>query len=154
MTGSFLIKQTYDKKVVDLKGNQFAKLIQSASAFICAAGFETRAEQVPLAAKVARNPIVVAFANGPTENDKAFEKFAKKFEKIPGYDVCQLDLAQVEKFESSFESSLRQLRNFEGARLVIDISGLPNFAICITVMKVRQVFPTAILTLLYTEAEE
>ena len=139
---------------MDLEGDQFAKLIQSASAFICAAGFERRAEQVPLAARVTRNPIVVAFANGPIENDVTFKRFAKKFENISGFDVCQLDLAQVEKFEANFENSLRQLRNFEGGRLVLDISGLPNFAICITVMKVRHVFPTANLTLLYTEAEE
>lgn len=154
MTENFSTKQAYDKKVVGLKGDQFAALVQSAGAFICAAGFEARAEQVPMAAKVTRNPIVVAFANGPTENDEVFEKLANKFEKVPGYDVCQLDLSQVEKFESSFEKSLRQLRNFEGGRLVLDISGLPNFAICVTVMKVRQVFPTVNLTLVYTEAEE
>lgn len=154
MNGSSLIKYSYGNTIVDLKGDQFAALMQSVSAFICAAGFETRAGQVPLAAKVSRNPIIVAFANGPTENDEAFEKFARKFEKVPGFDVCQLDLAHVEKFESNIENSLRQLRNFEGGRLVLDISGLPNFAICITVMKVRQLFPTTNLTLLYTEAEE
>jgi hypothetical protein len=53
-----------------------------------------------------------------------------------------------------FEKSLRKLQNIQYGNIVLDISALPNFAICIVVMKIRRVFPTANLTLLYTEAEE
>lgn len=148
------IKLDFKKHVVDLKGDKFAELMRSADIFICAAGFEARAERVPLTVTVTKNPIIVSFKNGPCQNEKAFKKFATKFKKVPGYDVCEIDLAHLEKFERDFENSLCQVRNFEARRVILDISALPTFAICIMIMKIRRVFPTTNLTLLYTEAEE
>lgn len=148
------IKSQYQKKVCDLSGTAFATLMQSTDVFICAAGFEARAERVPLAAVVTKNPIIIAFKNGPSKNDETFAKFKARFENVQGFDVCELDLTHMEEWESVFENSIRKLRNFGAGRIVLDISGLPNFAICIAIMKIRQVFPMANLTLLHTEAEE
>lgn len=142
------------KTIVDLVGPEFLQLIGSADAFVFAAGFEKRALRVPLAVNVARNPLVLAFVNGSEENDKAYTKIARKLDTVPGFEVCEIDLAHLEKFEAAFENSLRRLERMSTGQIVLDISGLPNFAICIAIMKVRQVYPTATLTLLYTEAEE
>jgi hypothetical protein len=144
----------WSRTVVDVAGSDFARLTESADAFVFAAGFEKRASRVPLAANVSRNPLVIAFVNGSQENDAAYAKIGRKFENVPGFDVCQIDLAHLEKFEASFENSLRQWKDMSTGRIVLDISGLPNFAICIALMKIRRVYPTAALTLLYTEAEE
>ena len=137
-----------------MKGPEFAKLIQSADAFVCAAGFEKRCQNAPLAANVTKNPIIVTFRNGPLQNDKTLEKYVSKFQKVPGYQLCELDWSHVERFEVMFEQSLRKLTNLETNRIIMDVSGLPNFAICVAIIKIRQVFPIANLTLLHTEAEE
>jgi hypothetical protein len=154
MNEDYLTKLNYDKKVVEVKGANFIALTRSADAFICAAGFESRADRVPLAAAIVKNPIIVKFKNGPPENEKTFNKFTAKFAKLPGYDVCELDWARVERFEVDFERSLKKLQNITTGRIILDISALPNFAICVAVMKIRQVLPTANLILFYTEAEE
>lgn len=154
MIASSLDKLQYEKKPLDLQGSNFSDLIESADVFICAAGFEVRAERAPLAADVSRNPIIVAFTGGPPQNDKTFKKFAAKFKNVPGYNVCEMNLNQLEKFEAEFEGCLSQLTDLPRGQVILDISGLPNFAICITVMKIRRALPTANLTLLYTEAEE
>jgi hypothetical protein len=149
-----LSETPYEKVVVDLTGDAFSSLTASADLFICAAGFEPRAGRAPLVASVTKNPLVVAFEDGPSDNDKTFKKFANKFGAIPGYDVCILDLGRLERFENEFEEQLRKVRNLEEGPIIIDISALPNFAICIVVGKVRQVFRTKRVVLLYTEAEE
>lgn len=154
MSENFLTKQNYRKKVISPKSADFAALMQSADAFICAAGFERRGQRSPLAVKEVRNPIIIAFRNGPPQNDKTLNLFASKFSGMPGFDVCELDLARPEAFEASFEVALRKIQHLQTGRMVLDISALTNFAICIAVVKVRQIFPTANLILLYTEAEE
>lgn len=73
---------------------------------------------------------------------------------VQDFSICGLDLAHVERYETGFEVSLRKLQNLQTGRIVLDISALPNFAICIAVMKLRQLFPATNLTLIYTEAEE
>ena len=130
------------------------ELLREADAFICAAGFEERARRVPLLASVRQNPVVIAFKNGPRENDASFAAMKSRFSDTPGFEVCELDLANPGGFEFSFERSLRKLNNLNYGRVLLDISGLPNFAICIATMKVRAVLPFARLTLLYTEAED
>lgn len=154
MIASFLANGQYEKQSLDLTGSNFADLMESADVFICAAGFEVRAERAPLAAHIARNPVIVAYTGGPKQNDKTFARFAAKFKNVPGYSVCEMDLNRLERFEVEFEACLSQLTDLRNSQVVLDISGLPNFAICITVMKVRRALPTANLTLLYTEAEE
>ena len=154
MSQHSLINSDFRKTVMDLNGPEYVELIQSSDAFICAAGFEARCERAPLACKVLRNPVVIAFKHGPAKNDETFKRFEEKFSKVPGYDVCVLDLARVEEWEKEFERSLRRLKLLETGRIILDISGLPNFAICIALMKIRRIFPTINLTLLHTEAEE
>lgn len=155
MRETSLIDPGYAKAVVDLDSAEFSELVKSAGAFICAAGFEARAERVPIAAANAMNPLIVAYANGPSENEKALRRLTKQFERRPGYDICELDLLHVEKFEAAFEKAIRKFNDLEqGRTILLDISGFPNFAICIAVIKLRRVYPTANLVLLYTEAEE
>jgi hypothetical protein len=144
----------YSKSVLDLSGAQLAEILRETDAFICAAGFEERAKRIPLVANVLWNPVVIAFKNGPKENDTSFEAMQARFGPTPGFGVCELDLANPGGFEASFERSLRQLTNLTHGNVLLDISGLPNFAICIATMKIRTVLPFAGLTLLYTEAEE
>jgi hypothetical protein len=144
----------YAKTVIDLEATEFSSLIESADAFICAAGFEQRARQVPLAANVRKNPLIVGFSHGAKQNDETYKLLAGKFERVPGFDVCELNLVNPEKFEFEFEKHLRKLKDLETGHIVLDISALTNFAICIAIMKIRQAFPMASLTVLYTEAEE
>jgi len=144
----------YSKRAVSLEKDGLGPVLQGSDAFICAAGFEKRASRLPLLSKIERNPIVVTFENGPAENQRVFARFRKHFERVRGFDVCVLDLAHADRFERAFEKSLLGLRDLSGGYIVMDISGLPNFAICIAIAKIRTVFPGFRLTLLYTEAEE
>jgi hypothetical protein len=145
---------SWPKTIVDVASSEFIQSIESADAFVFAAGFERRALRVPLSVNVTRNPLVLTFVNGSEENAKSFTKVARKFERVPGFDVCEIDLIHLEKFEASFETCLHRLERMSTGQIVLDISGLPNFAICIALMKIRQVYPTSRLRLLYTEADD
>ena len=83
MSATSSIELNYEQRGVNLKGAEFRALSRSADAFICAAGFEIRGERAPLAAEVSRNPVIIAFKNGPPQNDKTFRKFAARFKSIP-----------------------------------------------------------------------
>lgn len=146
--------QKFTKTVLDVGGEVFESLFETADAFICAAGFERRCERVPLSANVRKNPVVIAYTNGPVRNDRTLKKFVSKFERLPGYDVCELDFAHPEKFESRFEKIVSRLPVQVSGRIIFDISGFPNFAICTVIAKIRRLLPLSTLILIHTEAEE
>jgi hypothetical protein len=154
MKANFSNKMVFNKHPVDLHSSAFKADMQRADAFIFAAGFEDRALCVPLAAPLARKSIALVYKGGPGENDDSYNKIKTKYEKTDDYEVCELDLAHTERFEHIFEKSLRSIKHLESGELVMDISGMPNFAICIAIAKTRQIFPAAKLRLFYTEAEE
>lgn len=147
-------KSPYAKRAIDLASSDFDALIRRADVFIFAAGFEARARRVPLAVSAVKKVVVVAYRGGPNENDESYQLAFDRFGKTKGFEVCELNLSHAESFEQRFEESLRTITELESGELVMDISGMPNFAICIAVAKIRQVFPAVQLRLLYTEAEE
>lgn len=154
MNKTYSAEHKYTKQSIDLDSERFRSVVSESDIFICAAGFERRAQRVPMAAAVVKNPVVVRFSHGPTRNDKTFKMFDSKFEKIPGYKLCVLDLANLEKFEREVHDVLISMGSLDQGNITLDISGLPNFAICIFIIKIRKIFPFFNLTLFYTEAEE
>ena len=148
------MKNSYPKQIIKVGDEKFDELIRSADAFVCGAGFEDRAEKVPLNANVSKNPIIITFKNGPIQNDQTFSKFRNRFEGTPGYDVCVLDLIRIECFEADFERAVRNLKNLVSGKVIIDVSGLPNFAVCIIIVTIRKQMPKVRITLLHTEAED
>ncbi|MFT3784158.1 MAG: hypothetical protein QM790_19290 [Nibricoccus sp.] len=146
-------KSNYPKYVLDVGGQHFNDLLGRADAFIFAAGFEGRATRVPFVCPAIRNVVVIVFEGGPQENDVTLEKVYERFNKAGDLHVCVLNFAQLERFEKSFEASLKLIKAPEAGELVMDISAMPNFSICVAIAKIRQLYPTFKLTLLYTEAQ-
>lgn len=142
------------RTLVDLSSQAVQQAIASADVFVCAAGFEARAMRVPFSVAVKKNPIVIRYLGGLKENDRVFEQVHRRFADIPGYEVCELDLARPERLEANIDTALSKLRGMESGTIVVDISGLVNCAICILMMKIRQTFPSWKLLLFYTEADE
>lgn len=144
----------HSAQTIDLNGSAIAELAESAEAFICAAGFEARAKRVPFSLRQVRNPLVIRYVGGPRENERVFKEFEQRFVQVPGFEVCPLDMTRLESFESCLSDAFAKHSNVGLSHVLLDISGMPNFAICILIVRIRQLFPASRLTLLYTEAEE
>ena len=104
-------KPSFPKGILDVTSPDFAEIVVRADAFICAAGFEKRAQRAVLVAAElpCRNPIVLRYKNGPVENDKTFELFEKRMRKSGKIVSCELDFNHPEKFEREAEGALRQI---------------------------------------------